>query len=285
MSNAISGCYKNDNYKKVECECPFCKKKWRTYKHAFTQHLNKCRFNPNNPNCEKEFTVYCEKCGCEYIVKCTDTDYNNGSYKRYCSSKCAHARILSKESRNKISESLYKTLGIDPPPQLNCVKCGKLIPHKNKSGWCRDCIQSNYKEFRDTFPLSNETKIKLSEAARKGVAIQSERRRSKNEIAFCSLCEQYFSNVEHNVPIFNGWDADVIIHDIKYAVLWNGKWHYEKITKSHSIEQVQNRDHIKINEIIKYGYTPYIIKDVGKHRKSFVREEFDKFIRLVSTKD
>lgn len=282
MSNAKSGCYKNENYTKQEYECQFCKKKWYTYKHAFTQHLNKCRFNPNNPDCVKEFIVYCEKCGSEYTVKCTDNDYNKGNYRRCCSSKCSHTRILSKESRIKISESLYNTLGIKSHSQINCSKCGKPISHRNKSCWCEECIHTNYKEFREQFPLSDDVKLKLSVAGRKGVAAQAEVRRSKNEIAFCTLCEQHCSNVEHNVPIFNGWDADVIIHDIKYAVLWNGKWHYEKITADHSVEQVQNRDRIKMNEIIIYGYTPYIIKDVGKHKKSFVKEEFDKFIKLVS---
>lgn len=282
MCDAKSGCYKNESYIKHEYKCEFCGKSLYTYKHAFTQHLNKCRFNPNSTSCVKEFTVYCKKCGNEYTVVCTNDEYHKGNYKQYCSSKCAHIRVLSKESRAKISESLYKTLGTEPPSQLNCYKCGKSISHKSKSGWCQECIRTHYKEFREQFPLSDDAKSKLSVAGRKGIATQAEVRRSKNEIEFCNLCEQHFSNVEHNVPIFNGWDADVIIHDIKYAVLWNGKWHYEKITTDHSVEQVQNRDRIKINEIIKYGYTPYVIKDIGKHKKSFVKDEFDKFIKLIS---
>jgi len=102
---------------------------------------------------------------------------------------------------------------------------------------------------------------------------------------FCTLCEQYFNNVEHNKSIFNGWDADVIIHDIKYAILWNGPWHYKKLNKKHSVEQVQNRDNIKINEIIKYGYTPYIIKDLGKYKESFVQEKFDEFLEFLKKKE
>lgn len=38
--------------------------------------------------------------------------------------------------------------------------------------------------------------------------------------------------------MFNGWDADIIIEDLKIAILWNGKWHYEKITEKHSVSQV-----------------------------------------------
>lgn len=37
-----------------------------------------------------------------------------------------------------------------------------------------------------------------------------------------------------------------------------------------------NRDKIKINEIIKCGYKPYIIKDLGKYNRVFVEEEFNK---------
>lgn len=84
-----------------------------------------------------------------------------------------------------------------------------------------------------------------------------------------------------NEQKFNGWDADVIIEDLKIAVLWNGKWHYEKITQKHSVKQVQNRDNIKIKEIIKCGYIPYIIKDMGKYKKSFVEEEFEKFLNYL----
>jgi type II secretory pathway component PulC len=115
------------------------------------------------------------------------------------------------------------------------------------------------------------------------VTIQSETRRSKNEMYFAELCKLHFSNVETNQPIFNGWDCDVILNDQKIAVMWNGKWHYEKITKQHSVNQVQNRDKIKLNEIIKCGYTPYVIKDRGGEDKLFVESEFKKFVGFLLT--
>lgn len=111
---------------------------------------------------------------------------------------------------------------------------------------------------------------------------QRENRRSKNEIYFYEICKEYFKSVKSNEGIFNGWDADVIIEDIKVAVLWNGKWHYEKITKKHSVKQVQNRDRIKIGEIKKCGYLPYVIKDMGKENKKFVEMEFEKMIKNMS---
>jgi hypothetical protein len=60
------------------------------------------------------------------------------------------------------------------------------------------------------------------------------------------------------------------------AILWNGNWHHKKLYKKHSLKQVQNRDRIKIKEIMEYDYEPYIINDYGKHNKLFVEEEFEK---------
>ena len=66
---------------------------------------------------------------------------------------------------------------------------------------------------------------------------------------FYELCVKEFSDVLSNENIFNGWDADIILTKEKVAVLWNGIWHYKKITKKHSLIQVQNRDIIKLKEI------------------------------------
>ena len=47
--------------------------------------------------------------------------------------------------------------------------------------------------------------------------------------------------------------------------------------KKGSLKQIQNRDKIKISEIIKAGYKPYVIKDMGKYNPAFVKEEYEKF--------
>lgn len=83
--------------------------------------------------------------------------------------------------------------------------------------------------------------------------------------------------------MFNGWDADVIIEDYKLAILWNGVWHYKKIKDKHSVEQVQKRDELKLYEIQKLGYIPYIIKDEGKYNKSFVDFEFQKLLEYIKS--
>lgn len=113
---------------------------------------------------------------------------------------------------------------------------------------------------------------------RASIAAQAETRRSKNEKFFAELCEQHFEQVICNEPMFNGWDADVILPKLQIAVLWNGIWHYEQVTKSHSVAQVQNRDQIKIKEIIACGYRPYVIKDLGRFDEAFVKAKFAEFL-------
>ena len=69
----------------------------------------------------------------------------------------------------------------------------------------------------------------------------------------------------------------MIIHSEKTAILWNGIWHYRQIMKSQSLKQVQARDKVKTAIIEKFGYTPYVIKDMGKYDKAFVEQEFEIF--------
>ena len=65
--------------------------------------------------------------------------------------------------------------------------------------------------------------------------------------------------------------------------------HYNKIKKKHSVKQVQNRDRIKIKEIISCGYVPYVIKDEirkgnlsVKRREEYVNGKFLEFINWLN---
>ena len=60
-----------------------------------------------------------------------------------------------------------------------------------------------------------------------------------------------------------------------------GNWHHKKITKKHSITQVQNRDEIKVSEIKNFGYTPYVINDFGKYDIDFVKGQFKIFKEFI----
>ena len=97
--------------------------------------------------------------------------------------------------------------------------------------------------------------------------------RSKNEIYFANLCAEHYLTLT-NIKMFEGWDSDVILPEHKIAVMWNGIFHYKKIARSHNLEAVQRRDKLKIEAIIRCGYSPYVIIDMGSYRPSFVEEQF-----------
>lgn len=206
----------------------------------------------------------------------------------FCNNSCArsysnHRRIISEAHRAKTSATLLKTC--TTRKIRICTVCGKEYSKSKYNESTNKCCSiecSQYlKDHRRDF-MSQNSRNKISLTARNTMSKMGDIRRSKNEIYFCELCENKFQKVTHNDPIFNGWDADVIIHDLKIAVLWNGVWHRKKITRNHSVKQVQNRDMIKIREIEKYGYKPYIIEDNGCYDKEFVEKEFQKFINFTT---
>ena len=235
----------------------------------------------------KLFLIECGKCGVSFEVKERDKLFPQKDV-YFCSKSCANSREHSEETRKQISLTLLKDrliLKNDKPvfksgsnkpllkpkePNRTCINCKKeFYVATNKIG--KFCSKSCCMTHRMNNGLA-------SILGRKSVSVQSKNRRSKNEIYFAELCKQRFNVVKINEPMFNGWDADVIIEDLKLAVLWNGAWHYKKITKKHSVEKVQNRDKIKLKEIDKIGYKSYIIKDMGKYNKGFVENKFKEML-------
>ncbi len=106
----------------------------------------------------------------------------------------------------------------------------------------------NQKTCSQSCAMSIRHKNDKELGTRAGLAsVKSQNRRSKNEVSFYELCCEY----------------------------------YEKITKAHSLKQVENRDNIKIKEIIKFGYTPYIIKDMGRFSIEKVNDEFNIFLNYI----
>jgi len=211
----------------------------------------------------------CEKCG-EYFD--FERIVGKDDIKRFCSSRCSHTSLIhSEETKEKLRQISLGRLYLYPNESYTnisyCEICGKVV--KNNIRFCS--MSCRHKD-----PL---LRLVYIEAAKKGgrISAASQNRRSKNEIIFAELCSQHFV-IRCNEPMFNGWDADIIIDDLKVAILWNGSWHYKEMGfNNHSLKQVQNRDKIKMGEMVKMGYTPYIIKDIGKNKKPFVLSEFQKF--------
>lgn len=292
--------------------CEHCGKTFAVTKKLITQELmhNRGRNKYCSKKCKYESTISlvhtrCSNCGKDITV--SRSIYEKSTSKHFfCDKSCAASfnnarRKVSEETRNKIKSSLTEYHHLHPKETVHklkahktkkektykeriCKVCGNVYTSKTPGSTnvvcSKECSEYLHKHYKDFIPEETMNKLRIggSVGGRNSVLTQGDTRRSKNEKYFCELCERHFQNVKHNEPVFNGWDADIIIEDIKVAVLWNGKWHYEKITESHSLSQVQNRDKIKIREIISCGYKPYIIKDMGRYNPRFVEEEFKKFI-------
>lgn len=232
---------------------------------------------------KKERFFICARCQKEFTKILTNKEYQNYIKNHsliFCSRSCANKRIHSSDTKLKISMEIKSNHS--KLKKRICKICKKEYTLKSEGStksFCSNECANEYKLHRKKY-LPKETIERMREGGKKSCSL-SQQKRSKNEIAFCSLCEKHFKNVKHNEPIFNGWDADIIIEDLKIAILWNGNWHYQKIKKNHLLQQVQNRDQIKINEIKRAGFIPYVIEDRGKFSKEKVKKEFEKFLLFV----
>ena len=211
--------------------------------------------------------MICENCNQEH-----DGSYGSG---RFCSQRCAKAfstKYNRKIANEKIKETFKKKQELRiqeyyKNPKI-CIICNNVIPYNKRK---RICCSEECHKIRNRQILIDRGKQGGKKSA------NNQQRRSKNEIAFCNKCEEYFGkeNVLHNESIFNGWDADIILPQYKLAILWNGPWHYKQIAKQQSLLQIQSRDKLKVKEIIKCNYIPYIIKDMGKYNIDKVNYEFN----------
>ena len=254
--------------------CKYCNR--NIHISQIRKHEKSCYLNPKN-------IKYCPVCG--KIVK-------NFNRSNTCSRNCSNLFYSHKR----------KCFGIKTAV---CIKCNKPVDIdiqsscknficedcKNNIYYCKTCNKKIISKVKRLF--CNRTcmyedpviKQKILDGLKKGTKNSSKKqnRRSKAEIEFAEYCEETFLNVKLNAPMFNGWDADIILPDYKIAILWNGPWHYEKLFNSHSLSQTINRDKIKLNEIKKMGYVPYIIKDNNTGKKDFVLNKFIEFLKFFDS--
>jgi hypothetical protein len=220
------------------------KQKWELIKEEYNKNPSRC----SQCNRPLEYTKRNNKFCCK---SCSAT-YSN------------QRRVVTEEQKRKTSKKLFQ--GNDK--KRKCIECGSnfISKYRKHRTTCSDeCLHSRL--------------VKAGNKGGRQTASNGSVRRSKNEIHFAELCKEKFRNVLTNEPIFNGWDADVILENEKIAILWNGIWHYKQLSfGNHKLKQVQYRDKIKLDEIKKSGYSYYIIKDMGGEDPSFVESEFKKFV-------
>lgn len=253
----------------------FCSYSCRNKSRVWTDDSRKRMSDSVKKSIEKDYTsldVTCSTCGENQIIR---VHKKSKPKKFYCSLKCSKSRNHTDAVKSNISKSLKlrsSITGTSSNTEKKCVLCSENFSSNKKNQ--KFCSRSCASKFNMSLTENREKSRERMKQTLKGL---STKRRSKNEELFYELCVNEYINVKHNDPIFDGWDADVLLPDYKVAVLWNGKWHYEKITEKHSVKQVQNRDKIKMKAIRRLGWVPYVIKDMGRHNVKFVQNEFDLF--------
>jgi len=178
----------------------------------------------------------------------------NATKSKFCSHSCA--------AKYNNAQRDYRTFKPGPESKTNTVKPRYTKETRQQKSNCLSTCVVCSKTFSGVRKACTEEcrAILFQRAGKKSASVSI--RRSKDEIALYELCADYFSHVTHNDPVFNGWDADILIHDTKTAILWNGPWHYKQLNiKNHSLKQVQNRDQIKQKEIESAGWTCLIFED------------------------
>lgn len=250
-------------YQSPLCSCIICKEEY-SFKgietHYLRKHTNKSLRDTGRGTQKFQLRCSCVQCKQEVSVQNIDAHVKthdkptndclccgNSTYNKFCTKSCAakynnSTRDYTKFKPGPKKGSTPKIKKIRPKKLYFCQVCEIPIVANRKA--CSDTCRSEL--FRIAGKKSASTRIL----------------RSKDEIKLYELCLEEFAHVTHNEPIFNGWDADILIYDTKTAVLWNGPWHYKQLTiKNHSLKQVQNRDQIKQKEIESAGWTCIVFED------------------------
>lgn len=210
----------------------------------------------------------------------------NRKNNKFCSNSCSakfnniKQSSLTKQKKSFKMSSNYFGMEVSgefcPVKIDNCKWCKELFVKRNKEKYCSSKCRSLFRKDLVS-KLPQETKDKMRLRLLKGVA--SRCIRSKDEISLYNLCYNEFQNVTHNTQIIDGWDADILLHDYKIAILWNGPWHYKEMPLSnHSLKQVQTRDKIKIKKFTEIGWQVLIYED----RYFTVKQAFDTIKMVVA---
>ena len=193
----------------------------------------------------------CHSCANRYSSKFANSEENKKlkslklrEYYKDSSNKRLY-QPLSKEQKEKISKSIYNR---HKHVTLTCPECGKQFTvtetqatkRKYCSGSCRNKATNKYK---------NGTVSKAENLLKKAISTH-----------FPLLSVKYNDREE-----LNGLELDVYIPSLKYAVEWNGIFHYVDV--SGKLKSIQSRDIKKKELCAEKGICLRVIKDLKSSKK------------------
>jgi endogenous inhibitor of DNA gyrase (YacG/DUF329 family) len=188
----------------------------------------------------------CERCGKEFNTDWRTEASRTGKYPlRFCSSRCAHARTHSFETKAKTSETLKgRDIGNHSLESIAKSKETKRIKRENsKIDWI--CPQCN-KHLR-LVPVEAR-KRKYCSGTCRNVATNPAKNGSvsKAEILLCEFLEVAGYIIDRNRrDILNGLEIDIWIPVLQTGIEYNGVYHLQPIHGEEALQRVQARDSLK----------------------------------------
>lgn len=256
-------------YSAIICSCIFCRKECSIL--GISSHIRSVHTHVEENKNKLKLASYANKKINEskklerisqYISNpnkcavCDDILDFDKRFNKFCGSSCSAKNNNQIRGQKTTIEKIKISNGVK-----NYIKKNPK-PLYTKVAQCKWCSKFFNKSIRtNSSNCSDECTHQIrSYKARNNSGLGT--KRSKDEIRLFELIKNKFNNVTANEKIANGWDADILIYDIKVAILWNGPWHYKEMKLSnHSLKQVKNRDTIKIKEFNKIGWEVVIFED------------------------
>lgn len=146
----------------IEFKCKYCGRVFDS-KRSCGVHQRYCKNNPDGEyNKQKSgksiskaktqkrlvFIKTCPKCGKQFEVIGTQSQFDRGVLKTYCSRACANSHVQSKETKQKIKKSVTETAKKQAENHTRytktkhfCKICGKEIG-PTKTGLCSYCLHN-----------------------------------------------------------------------------------------------------------------------------------------------
>jgi predicted nucleic acid-binding Zn ribbon protein len=191
--------------------------------------------------------------------------------RKFCGHSCRAVyfntgRKVSTEQRLKTSNTAKQNR---PRKVRKCIVCGgSFVPKYNTRKTCSD-------ECRKV--CCGRGGINALKTLKCG--------RSKNEVMFFSKVREVFPGAIANPRMFDGYDADIVIPELRLAIHWNGPLHYRPLFAMNHFKEIQRKDKQRYEAVETAGYTNYIIDDRNNRGMSIqkVEDEFNLLLTRFGT--
>lgn len=140
-------------------ECKWCGKTIEVEKQPmFASHVASCSLNPNIVDIRKKISdafkgkekskrvaikQKCPKCGIDFEIRILESLFNRNKYNKFCSKKCANAKIWSEDHKKRLSDACKKS---DKVKQANVINLEKLRLSNKRRGKAK-LVKSENTEF------------------------------------------------------------------------------------------------------------------------------------------